>query len=578
MFTSFKSRLAAYFVLLAVLPLGAAFWGFSSVARNAELERVDARLGAELRGALAAYSQRIHDAGQRARRLAAQPELHAALRARDRSRLKQLVRGESIRVEAPGMISVGPRPKSAVDARIHVRGAGLLGDLVAVVPLDDGARSRLSRSAGFLQGDRLALLPAADARRTTTVLVGGTRYRAVSSGSLPGSHSQLAALAPYAAIRTDSSAAVRRLLIALLGSLVGVALVAALEGRSILRSIREFGAAAQAIGSGRLEQRVPVRGGDEMARLARTFNRMADELRGRLDELTAERRRLQDSIARMGEALAATHDQDALLRVIAEAARDATSASGAIVMTESGAVAEVGEIADSADELEVQLAVNQVVLGTIALYGERFDEESAAAAHSFASHAAVALENADLHRIVELQAIEDALTGVPNRRRCEAVLELEVARAERYETELSVALCDLDRFKGINDRYGHAVGDLVLKEAAACIGHELRDLDLVGRWGGEEFVIVLPHTGSAGAVVTIERIREALSRRTVLTPDGTPVAVTASFGVAQVRPGMTAAALLEVADEALYAAKAAGRNRVSTGALSGASSVDPRGL
>jgi diguanylate cyclase (GGDEF)-like protein len=269
----------------------------------------------------------------------------------------------------------------------------------------------------------------------------------------------------------------------------------------------------------------------------------------------------------MGEALAATHDQDALLRVIAEAARDAANASGAIVMTESGAVVEVGEIGDSADELEVQLTVNHGVLGTIALYGAHFDEESAAAAHSFAAHAAVALENADLHRIVELQAIEDALTGVPNRRRCEEVLALEVARAERYETELTVALCDLDRFKAINDRHGHAVGDLVLKEAAACLGHELRDLDLVGRWGGEEFVVVLPHTGSAGAVVTIERIREALSLRTVLTSDGTPVAVTASFGVAQFSSGMTAAGLIQAADEALYAAKATGRNRVSTGAL-----------
>jgi len=578
MFRSFKSRLAAYFVLLAVLPLGAAFWGFSSVARQAELDRVDARLGAELRGALAAYSQGLRTGEARARELAARPELQAALRARHRSALSELVRGRSIRVEAPGL-SVGPRPKAAVEWRIHVRGeSGRIGDLVAIARLDKRARGRLSRSVGFVAGDRLALLPIGSGSKATTLRQGGARYRAVPSGALPGGRARLAAIAPYAAIRTESTAAVRRLLIALLASLVGVALVAALEGRSILRSIREFAAAAQAIGSGRLEQRVPVRGTDEIARLARTFNQMADELGARVDELSAERRRLRDSIARMGEALAATHDQDALLRVIAEAARDATNASGAIVMTESGAVVEVGEIGDSADALEVQLAVNDGVLGTIALYGERFDDESAAAANSFAAHAAVALENADLHRVVELQAIEDGLTGLPNRRRCEEILELETARSARYGTELSIALCDLDRFKAINDRHGHAVGDLVLKESATCLRHELRDLDLVGRWGGEEFVLVLPHTGSAGAVVTIERIREALSRRTVSTSDGALVPVTASFGVAELRPGMTAAALVQAADEALYAAKAAGRNRVSTGVLTGAHSVDPPGL
>jgi diguanylate cyclase (GGDEF)-like protein len=571
MFGTFKTRLAVYFLLLAVLPLGAAFWGFVSVARNAELQRVDARLGAELRAVHAAYSRRLQAGDEEARRVAGLPELHQALRDRDLDALRRLVRGRSVRVEAPGL-TVGPGSKLDAGARVHVRdAAGRLGDVVAVVPLDGPALKLLSASAGIAPGDRIALLPATTVGGgAETLRYRGGKYRAVAGGSLPGRQAQLTALAPYAAIQTDSSAAVRRLLIALLVSLGGVALVAALEGRSILRSIREFTAAAQSVGAGRLDGRVPVRGGDEIARLARTFNAMADQLQARLEELSAERRRLRDSIARMGEALAATHDQDALLRVIAEAARDATNASGAIVVTES-AVVEVGEIGDSADELEVQLTVNDGVVGTIALYGEGFDEESTAAAQSFAAHAAVALENADLHRIVELQAIEDALTGLPNRRRCEEFLVLEVARSERYETELSIALCDLDRFKAINDRHGHAVGDLVLKEAAACLRHELRDLDLVGRWGGEEFVLVLPHTGSAGAVVTIERIREALSRRTVPASDGAAIAVTGSFGVAELRPGMSVAALLQAADEALYAAKAAGRNRVSTGALTAAS-------
>lgn len=154
----------------------------------------------------------------------------------------------------------------------------------------------------------------------------------------------------------------------------------------------------------------------------------------------------------------------------------------------------------------------------------------------------------------------DSLTGLPNRRRVAEVVEQEMARIARHGGALSVVLSDLDRFKTINDTWGHGAGDDVLRAVAEVLRRQLRREDLPARWGGEEFLLVLPATPAERAVPLAERLRTAIASE-VLLPDGR--AVTASFGVAQLGPGETWDALLRRADRALYDAKEAGRDRLA---------------
>ena len=150
----------------------------------------------------------------------------------------------------------------------------------------------------------------------------------------------------------------------------------------------------------------------------------------------------------------------------------------------------------------------------------------------------------------------DTLTGLPNRRAIEEVLVGAVARATRYGEPLTLLVIDLDHFKQINDRHGHIVGDAALRCAAERLDHALRSGDVAGRWGGEEFVVVLSHTDLDDGLVVAERIREAIAAAQV-EPS---VTLSASIGLSVLHAGGVEA-LLRDADAALYAAKDAGRNR-----------------
>jgi diguanylate cyclase (GGDEF)-like protein len=171
-------------------------------------------------------------------------------------------------------------------------------------------------------------------------------------------------------------------------------------------------------------------------------------------------------------------------------------------------------------------------------------------------------------------AITDPLTGLANRRHLLAELEHELRRASRSGHPLSVLMIDLDHFKGINDRYGHAVGDTVLVAVAARCSARLRAIDLCGRVGGEEFVVLLPETDAEGAATTAERVRADLAEKPIDTDNG-PLGVTISIGFATHDPqrlrvgepagddvARQAQILLKRADHALYRAKARGRNAV----------------
>ena len=185
-------------------------------------------------------------------------------------------------------------------------------------------------------------------------------------------------------------------------------------------------------------------------------------------------------------------------------------------------------------------------------------------AASLAAHAVVALENARLHGMVERQALVDGLTGLANSRAAADALHAEAARAERLETPLSVVLADLDGFKEVNDAHGHAVGDEVLRAFAEVLRETLRESDVAGRWGGEEFLLLLPGADEEGAAQLAERVRIGLAAR---EHPGVPgLRVTASFGVAEYAGETNTEQLVAAADGALYRAKRAGKNRVERAA------------
>lgn len=176
--------------------------------------------------------------------------------------------------------------------------------------------------------------------------------------------------------------------------------------------------------------------------------------------------------------------------------------------------------------------------------------------------------NASLERLSRT----DSLTGLPNRRRAEEALHEAMARFQRYRQGSVVAVADIDHFKRVNDACGHEAGDDVLREIARIMAGCVRECDLVARWGGEEFLILLPQTDIPGASALLERIRQAIAAAGLGC--GTPsTPVTATIGAAEIRPGERLEDVIRRADEALYAGKAQGRDRVVWDAGDGTEAV-----
>jgi diguanylate cyclase (GGDEF)-like protein len=578
---SFKVKLVAYFLLLSLLPLAAAFFGFSTVAARSETSRVDARLQAGLRAGLATYQDELLAADHAAARLARNPAFQRALIRHNRAAIRQLLEGHpNLHVEAGAGFQVGRRDPTAAIRQVAVVGpGGTRGAVIASVPLDQSLVKRLEGRSGLdpdehviliedrrvvagpldSLGSRFDALPG----KTHTLTFAGTRYRTLVAETLTDVPSAtIGVISPQTRIDAANHSAMQRLLAGLFACLLLVAIVAYIEGRAIVRTLRRLVEATRAISRGDLKQRVPVQGRDEFALLGRTFNEMATQLQTRLDELERQRGRLRDVITRFGEALGATHDSDQLLRLIVEAAVEATSAKGGVIVSASGELIKAGTPGDGAERIEVPLSAGEVTFGSLLLFSDHFEDEDRMTAVSLASHAVVALDNARLHRIVERQALVDGLTGLANRRQSEETLASELARLERFGGSLAVVVADLDWFKDVNDRYGHPSGDAVLREFAQLLDESVRDVDLAARWGGEEFLLILPGTDLDGGAQVAERIRLALAGRVVLSADGSPIPVTASFGVAATPPASTAAELFSAADAALYEAKRNGKNRV----------------
>ncbi|BCJ58714.1 diguanylate cyclase [Micromonospora endophytica] len=424
--------------------------------------------------------------------------------------------------------------------------------------------------------------------------------------------------------------------------LVGVVLLAALVGvatawrlaRVTTRPLVELADAVDRVVAGDLTARVPVRGGDEIGRLAGAVNRMARETGGYLAALASSRDQLRGHLAVLGDTLASTHDLHRILRVILHSALVATGArAGAILLTgpDGGLVAQCVEGFDGWPEAgppRVPLACGAVgavaatgqpcrgrlvayagppdeprcrtylavplagpgtpigdrpavgppaatstaaapTLGVLALYdrlgGTEFDDDDLARLRTFAGHAAVAVHNVRVHEETQRLSLTDPLTGLWNYRYLRESLRREVERANRFGRMVSVLALDLDRFKEVNDTYGHAAGDAVLVEFARRVRGEIREVDLAFRQGGEEFVVLLPETDARGAAIVAERLGASVRANPVPVTGHArvrrSVPVTVSIGIA-VYPDHAESGprVLAAADEALYAAKAAGRD------------------
>jgi diguanylate cyclase (GGDEF)-like protein len=499
------------------------------------------------------FGDALDRAKARAARVAASPAVQRALADEDRAAAERLA--ESL--PNIGLVA-GNRLLAGDDSWIASRAVDVFDDqddtvgrVVAGVPLDDKLAQQLAAGLlpmdvlaisddGRLLGSSGALTP--EARLPTgeqgTTEQGDDSYRFVSTPLLERTGVSLLALSSEAPIAAAVDDTRRRAFLAALAT-VGLGLLLAWTMVWFQRR-----RAAEALAAEEADR----------GRRARDVRRGADE------------QRVREAVALVGEALAATHDPEALLPVILQSAIEATGAAGARLVSGGTEVVRAGHPEEGGGPLTLQLGGDEDGIGRLLLYPPRdgsFDEESERLAHWLAAQASIAIENERLHRTVKRQAITDELTQLANRRRFTETLAVEVRRAERFGDPLALVLADLDDFKLINDRYGHQVGDEVLRRFADVLRENVRDFDLPVRYGGEEFAVLLPETAVAGAEQLARRLQAALLRLRIDEIGGDRPPVTASFGVAAFPTARSVEELLSAADGALYRAKAAGKNRVA---------------
>ena len=413
----------------------------------------------------------------------------------------------------------------------------------------------------------------------------------------------------------DSGLLTQTVLLVTLGAIAVAVLVAVVIARDLTGPLEEVTEAAEAVASGDLTKSIEVRRADEVGRLARAFNHMTDELLTYVTELEGSRDALKANYDRLGDALSATLDLDTLVPVVLETAMTsvgagaglvllgdddggltvhaehgmrvrglpvpdvvvtgdgllgAVAASGMSVRGEIGSSPELNAGAGEPDRgqiVAVPLRRPPHVFGVIALFAptspEGFDAAAESALQSLAGPASIAVENVLLHDEATRASTIDPLTGLWNYRYLMTSLNREVERALRFDRSLSVLMLDLDKFKSVNDTYGHQTGDAVLREFASRVRGEVREVDTLARYGGEEFVVVLPETSLRGAENLADRICSIIRDAPFVVDDGhVTLSVTVSIGGA-VYPenGRSSRELLLEADRALYRAKGSGRDR-----------------
>jgi len=214
----------------------------------------------------------------------------------------------------------------------------------------------------------------------------------------------------------------------------------------------------------------------------------------------------------------------------------------------------------------IPLLLEEKVVGVLSVQSPRphaYDPQKVKILYAIGGYIAISIENSRLFAQIERLASTDELTGLPNRRTVIEELAKVRRRTRRYGRCSGVVMADVDHFKRINDMYGHDAGDIALRSIAAALSSSVRESDVVGRFGGEEFVVVLQETDLHGALLLAERLRRTVEELEIRGPHGEVLRVTASFGVSVISPkDPDCHSVLKRADSALYEAKATGRNRV----------------
>jgi diguanylate cyclase (GGDEF)-like protein len=323
---------------------------------------------------------------------------------------------------------------------------------------------------------------------------------------------------------------------------------------------------------------------------------LSGQLRIANEELSRERdslKRLNHGLVllnQLGQAMSGTHEADEIVRIVAERISailpyDVLSVTwrepermwmylpdkmnpGSVRLNTDKTLRQGKTPSDHSiiDAIEIPLLSKMEGMGGFRLeraQGQAFGPADRELMMTVAASLALSLTNAVAHRALEQMAMKDGLTGLFNRRAFDQLLSQEVKAAERYRSPICLLLGDVDHFKAINDRFGHPVGDALLKEIAALLTESLREVDRVARYGGEEFAIILPRTDVASGTVLANRIRERIERH-VFMVERLPIHLTLSLGVAgYAQVSMrTTEELIDATDRALYQAKAHGRNRV----------------
>ena len=393
------------------------------------------------------------------------------------------------------------------------------------------------------------------------------------------------------------------LVLVLLAALAGTLVLVTLVLRNLVPRVREYSTFAQEMAAGQRDHGIQPTGNDELSDLGRALNGLREELLSKAAHSDAVER----AQAEFAETLQLTATEEEAHELVQHHIERSVTDSATVVLSRNNSAnrLEPSTALDSDGDLASRLVgaeprsclalrfartheegadpppllrcalcrdhqgfstcepllVGGEIIGSVLVACERaIDDDEVSRIKKTVTQAAPVLANLRNLALAEFRANNDALTGLPNRRATDDTLKRMVAQASRSVTPLAAAMLDLDHFKQINDRFGHGKGDEVLAAVGAAIQASLRVGDFAGRFGGEEFLILLPDTGLEGAHQVAEKLRRNVA--TVTFP-GVERPITASIGVADLlEHAGTATELVRVADRALFAAKAAGRDQV----------------
>lgn len=392
----------------------------------------------------------------------------------------------------------------------------------------------------------------------------------------------------------------------LLFLLVLIVLVGHVVSGLVTGPVEELAEAARAVSRGDLSQHVEPAGDLELVALGNAFNEMTENLRRHVQELEQSRHEFQAAMARLGDVLVSTHDIGGIIDVVLEACTltlradealffervamparirataaqswavpalelNGTGLAGAAarelapVVHPGHAVPDPGEPAADA-AMAVPVVSDGRLFGVIAVYGRsgggEFRPEDVHTLQTLARQTEVAIGNVFLHDETRRQARTDGTTGLWNRREFELRALDSVKEATRFEEPFGIILIDIDNFKRVNDDYDHSTGDAALIWLASKLSEATREIDVVARWGGEEFIVLLPRAGVDETAMVAERIRATVAAAPMVDgPKTIPLTVSIGMAVHAV-DGTTADELFKAADAALLRAKRMGKNRV----------------